>query len=297
MVELPGGTFRMGSDRFYPEERPVREVSVGSFSIDRHPVTVAEFRRFVKATGHVTWPSRRPSPTRIRTPTRSCSFPGPLFSAKPTARSTSATFATGGTGCPVPTGVIPRTRQHGRWSRAASCDARRLRGRRGLCGLGREVPPQRSRMGVRRPRRARGRDLHLGRGVRTEGTDDGEHLAGRVPLAEPPHRRLRRNLARRALPVERLRALRHGGQRLGMDERHVRTVAARQRPAVLRAAEPARRARSVSAEGDQGRLPSLRPELLPPLPACGTSGRNGRHLDRPHRLPLRRPGPNRRARR
>jgi formylglycine-generating enzyme required for sulfatase activity len=24
MVELPGGAFRMGSDRFYPEERPVR---------------------------------------------------------------------------------------------------------------------------------------------------------------------------------------------------------------------------------------------------------------------------------
>jgi formylglycine-generating enzyme len=54
MVELPGGTFRMGSDRFYPEERPVRKVSVDAFAIDRHPVTVAEFRRFVKATGHVT---------------------------------------------------------------------------------------------------------------------------------------------------------------------------------------------------------------------------------------------------
>jgi sulfatase modifying factor 1 len=61
MVELPGGTFRMGSDRFYPEERPVREVSVDGFWIDRHPVTVAEFRRFVKATGHVTWAEQAPS--------------------------------------------------------------------------------------------------------------------------------------------------------------------------------------------------------------------------------------------
>ncbi|MGN6432112.1 MAG: formylglycine-generating enzyme family protein [Gaiellaceae bacterium] len=60
MVELPGGTFRMGSDRFYREERPVREVSVEGFWIDRHPVTVAEFRRFVKATGHVTWAERAP---------------------------------------------------------------------------------------------------------------------------------------------------------------------------------------------------------------------------------------------
>ncbi|RDJ92899.1 formylglycine-generating enzyme family protein, partial [Lacticaseibacillus rhamnosus] len=50
----------MGSDRFYPEERPVREVSVERFAIDRHPVTVAEFRRFVKATGHVTWAERAP---------------------------------------------------------------------------------------------------------------------------------------------------------------------------------------------------------------------------------------------
>jgi sulfatase modifying factor 1 len=60
MVALPGGTFRMGSERFYPEEAPVREASVGAFSIDRHPVTVAEFRRFVKATGHGTWAERPP---------------------------------------------------------------------------------------------------------------------------------------------------------------------------------------------------------------------------------------------
>jgi formylglycine-generating enzyme len=60
MVELPAGKFRMGSDRFYPEEAPVREVAVESFWIDRHPVTVAEFRRFVKATGHVTWAEQAP---------------------------------------------------------------------------------------------------------------------------------------------------------------------------------------------------------------------------------------------
>ncbi len=62
MVELPGGTFRMGCERFYPEERPVREVTVDGFWIDRHPVTVAEFRRFVKDTGHVTWAEVPPRP-------------------------------------------------------------------------------------------------------------------------------------------------------------------------------------------------------------------------------------------
>ena len=50
---VPAGSFLMGSESFYPEERPVRRVEVEAFSIDAHPVTVAEFRRFVKATGHV----------------------------------------------------------------------------------------------------------------------------------------------------------------------------------------------------------------------------------------------------
>jgi formylglycine-generating enzyme len=62
MVELPGGTFRMGSNDFYPEERPVREVSVDGFWIDRQPVTVAKFRRFVNDTGYVTWAERPPNP-------------------------------------------------------------------------------------------------------------------------------------------------------------------------------------------------------------------------------------------
>ena len=54
MVWIEGGTFRMGDERFYPEERPVREVRVDGFWIDATPVTVASFRRFVRATGHVT---------------------------------------------------------------------------------------------------------------------------------------------------------------------------------------------------------------------------------------------------
>ncbi|MFG2525843.1 formylglycine-generating enzyme family protein [Streptomyces sp. NPDC048527] len=54
MVRVPGGTFLMGSPDFFPEEQPVRPVSVDGFWIDPHPVTVAEFRRFVRATGHVT---------------------------------------------------------------------------------------------------------------------------------------------------------------------------------------------------------------------------------------------------
>jgi sulfatase modifying factor 1 len=54
MVWIPGGTFLMGSADFYPEERPVHRVSVDGFWMNPHPVTVADFRRFVTATGYVT---------------------------------------------------------------------------------------------------------------------------------------------------------------------------------------------------------------------------------------------------
>jgi formylglycine-generating enzyme len=54
MAHVPAGTFSMGADRFYPEERPVHRVQVDAFWIDRAPVTVAQFRRFVKATGYHT---------------------------------------------------------------------------------------------------------------------------------------------------------------------------------------------------------------------------------------------------
>jgi formylglycine-generating enzyme len=62
MTWIPGGTFLMGSADFYPEERPVLPVTVDGFWIDEVPVTVAEYRRFVAATGYVTVAERPPDP-------------------------------------------------------------------------------------------------------------------------------------------------------------------------------------------------------------------------------------------
>ncbi len=62
MVWIDKGEFLMGSDQFYPEEAPVHRVAVDGFWIDDHPVTVAEFRRFVKDTGHVSGAERAPDP-------------------------------------------------------------------------------------------------------------------------------------------------------------------------------------------------------------------------------------------
>ncbi|MGH8939139.1 MAG: SUMF1/EgtB/PvdO family nonheme iron enzyme, partial [Actinomycetes bacterium] len=54
MTLIRGGTFRMGSEDFYPEERPVQKVNVCDFWMDEHPVTAGQFRRFVRETGYVT---------------------------------------------------------------------------------------------------------------------------------------------------------------------------------------------------------------------------------------------------
>jgi sulfatase modifying factor 1 len=62
MLWIPGGTFLMGSEDFYPEEGPVHEVSVDGFWMDRHTVTNEEFARFVDATGYVTIAERELNP-------------------------------------------------------------------------------------------------------------------------------------------------------------------------------------------------------------------------------------------
>ena len=36
MAWVPGGSFAMGSEDFYPEERPVHDVEVDGFWMDRH---------------------------------------------------------------------------------------------------------------------------------------------------------------------------------------------------------------------------------------------------------------------
>jgi formylglycine-generating enzyme len=62
MVPIPAGTFHMGSDEFYPDERPVHERSVDAFLIDRHEVTNEDYAAFVDATGYVTIAERELDP-------------------------------------------------------------------------------------------------------------------------------------------------------------------------------------------------------------------------------------------
>lgn len=54
MVTVPGGETRVGDDRGWPDERPAFVARVASFALDRDPVTVAAFARFVRERGHLT---------------------------------------------------------------------------------------------------------------------------------------------------------------------------------------------------------------------------------------------------
>jgi len=51
MIEIPSGLFRMGSDNGHADERPIHEVNLPTFFIDRTPVTNAQFAEFLNSRG------------------------------------------------------------------------------------------------------------------------------------------------------------------------------------------------------------------------------------------------------
>ena len=163
MVWIPGGEFLMGSDDFYPEERPAHRVAVDGFWIDPHPVTVAEFRRFVKATGHVTVAELAPDPAEYPDADPELLVPGSLvFNATD--------------------GPVDLTDVHNWWSwtpgaqwrnpegpgqhparaRASPGHPCRLRRRARLRAWAGKELPTRGPVGARRARRTRGQGLLLG---------------------------------------------------------------------------------------------------------------------------------------
>lgn len=62
MVQVPGGTFRMGSaDANFSDAFPLHQVTLRPFYLDEHEVTNAEFAAFVEATQYVTVAERPPT--------------------------------------------------------------------------------------------------------------------------------------------------------------------------------------------------------------------------------------------
>src|ERR1051326_205546 len=83
MVWIPGGTFRMGSDKHYPEERPSHPVRVDGFWMDRYPVTNTRFARCVEATGLKTFAEIPPNPADYPGAREDMLFAGSLVFVQP----------------------------------------------------------------------------------------------------------------------------------------------------------------------------------------------------------------------
>jgi formylglycine-generating enzyme required for sulfatase activity len=60
VVRVPGGSFTMGANDGAEDERPLHDVRVNDFWMDRHEVTNAEFERFVLATNYQTTAEKLP---------------------------------------------------------------------------------------------------------------------------------------------------------------------------------------------------------------------------------------------
>lgn len=86
MCYLAGAVFMMGSEQFYPEERPRRRVRVDDFWIDEAPVTNREFEAFVTATGYRTFAEIPPNPADYPGMTPEMARAGSLVFDKPPAR-------------------------------------------------------------------------------------------------------------------------------------------------------------------------------------------------------------------
>jgi len=73
MAWMPGGEVTLGG-----EARPAHRVALDGFWVDRCPVTVAKFARFVEATGYVTVAERKPDPALYPDADSSLLVPGSL---------------------------------------------------------------------------------------------------------------------------------------------------------------------------------------------------------------------------
>lgn len=83
MIWIPGGEFLMGSNHFYPEERPAHRVIVDGFWMAAHPVTNDEFRRFAEETAYVTVAERQPDPDSYPGADPALVVPGSLVFERP----------------------------------------------------------------------------------------------------------------------------------------------------------------------------------------------------------------------
>ncbi len=230
---IPGGAFRMGSDAHYPEEAPSRTVEVGGFWMSHTPVTNDEYGAFVAATGYVTVAERPLDPAE---------FPGaPAENLVPGSMVFTPHHRTGG---PAPPQSVvdldparPGTDRRGpaatspavggiRWSTSPTRTPRPTR-------RGPDVPCRPRPSGSVRPAAGWTVRPSPGGGPEAAGERLANHWLGDFPWRSEPGSG---TTTRRELPAERVRAVGHGRERVGVDRRLVPGAALVRRRVVLRPA-------------------------------------------------------------
>ena len=196
---------------------------MGDFWIDDQPVTAADYRRFVRETGYVTVAERPLDPADYPDADPALLVPGSLVFRKtsgPVALADHRNWWEYVPGAfwkkPGGPGTTINGRDRHPVVQVAYEDAEAYAN-----WAGKALPTEAEWEYAARGGLA-GATFAWGDEQFPDGTPMANTWAGRVPVAEPEARRARGHLTGRELPAERLRALRHDGQRLGVDVRLVR---------------------------------------------------------------------------
>ena len=84
MVWIPPGKFWMGSEDGQPDEKPVHQVTVHGFWMDKTEVSNEQFEKFVRATHFVTIAERKPDPKDFPDASPDMLVPGSIVFTPPT---------------------------------------------------------------------------------------------------------------------------------------------------------------------------------------------------------------------
>ncbi len=169
MVWIPGGEFSMGcvdprdlphgGHDAMPDARPIHRVYVDRFWMDQSEVTNDQFAAFVRATSYVTVAEHTPTAAEFPGSTAETSSPAPWCFRRRPNQSRSTIITAGGATCRERTGVIHRFLPPPSKGTAIAPSCRSLTRMPRLMPLGRQAAANRSRVGIRRPRR-RGRPAY-----------------------------------------------------------------------------------------------------------------------------------------